>query len=79
MDTTGDGGGDGSLTLERLTYQADVEVDLADNGRMELDSDWPDIRGAEPSLNERSTTHVDTGTYSRHVIGDTDQGIEGNR
>ncbi len=49
------------------------------NGDMELDSDWVDIPGNAPTANVRSTAHVNTGTYSRQVVGNAaGQGIQSN-
>lgn len=77
VDTTGDGTPDGSLTLQRLTY--DRGTQLAVNGDMELDSDWTAITGAAPSINQRSSTQKHGGTYSRRVVATQNgQGIEGN-
>ncbi len=80
VDTTGDGSVDGSLITQRLAYTFDSDpVELAVNGGMENDSDWTDIEDAEPTTHERSTTQVNTGTYSRHVVAaNADEGIEGN-
>ncbi|MEO8609542.1 MAG: RHS repeat-associated core domain-containing protein [Chloroflexota bacterium] len=51
---------------------------LAVNGGMEADSDWSAISGAVPTTNERSTTQVESGSYSRRVVaGAANQGIEG--
>ena len=50
---------------------------LAVNGGMETDSDWTDISGDEPDVNQR-VPRADTGLYSRHVVASAaDQGIEG--
>lgn len=79
VDTTGDGSADGSLMMQHLTYTFDSDpVELVVNGGMENDSDWTDIADAEPTTNERSTTQVDTGTYSRHVVtANAGEGMEG--
>ncbi|MBA3867563.1 MAG: PD40 domain-containing protein [Anaerolineae bacterium] len=81
VDTTGDGVTDGSLTLEDVTYTLQA-TELTVNGGMEADSDWTAITGAAPAVNARSTTQVDSGTYSRHVQvtspSPANQGIEGD-
>jgi hypothetical protein len=78
VDTTGDGSPDDALILEELAYVLQGD-ELAVNGTMELDSNWTNISGAVPQTNQRSTTQVDTGTYSRHVVTNAvGQGIEGN-
>ncbi|MEZ4672578.1 MAG: RHS repeat-associated core domain-containing protein [Anaerolineae bacterium] len=55
----------------------EVGADLVVNGSMELDSDWTNV--GTPTTNQRSTTQVDSGTYSRRLVASAaGQGIEGN-
>lgn len=76
VDTTGDGTGDGSLTIEQVEYTLN-ETERAVNGGMEADSDWTAV--GTPTTNARSTAQVDSATYARHVVTDAaDEGIEGN-
>jgi len=59
-----------------LSSEVDSKVgeQLVTNGDMELDSNWTDY--ASPTTNERSTTIVHNGTYSRHVVSDViDKGV----
>jgi len=65
-------------TIEALSYQFAAPVQRAINGDMELDSSWTNISGAAPTTNQRSTTQVYSGTYSRYVeMNAAGQGIEG--
>jgi hypothetical protein len=67
-----------NITTEVLNYQFAAPVQRAVNGDMELDSSWTNISGAAPTLNQRSTTQVYSGTYSRYVEANAaGQGIEG--
>lgn len=50
-------------------------ADLAINGGMEADANWYGVN--TPSVNERSTTQVDSGSYSRHVVAGAGSGIQG--
>jgi len=77
VDTTGDGSTDGPITLESLDYLYDYVIEVDINSGMEADSDWSDIVGAVPTTNQRSTTQVDSGSYSRRVVASgAGQGIE---
>ena len=68
------------ITLEELTYQNNVQLDLAVNGGMELDdTSWRVLPGvaAETTVNEQSDVDKDSGTYSRYVEAVENQGVEG--
>jgi len=61
-----------------IGYWDDVSVkqdDLVLNGTMELDDNWNDV--GSPTTNERSTTQVYAGTYSRKCVADaTSTGLQ---
>jgi RHS repeat-associated protein len=76
VDTTGDGTVDGPITVKNLAYTMQG-VELAVNGGMEADSDWPGISGAAPTTNIRSSAQVDSGSFARYVEAALNNGIEG--
>lgn len=77
VDTTGDGTADSPITVKQLTYTMQA-TELAVNGGMEVNGNWPSILNALPTMNAWSTTQVDTGTHSRRVVTNAaNRGIEG--
>jgi RHS repeat-associated protein len=77
VDTTGDGSPDTPITIKHLSYMLQG-TELAVNGGMELTSSWTNISGAAPTVNQRSNTQVDSGSYSRRVVTNAaNRGVEG--
>jgi hypothetical protein len=68
------------ITLEKLSYQSNIQVDLAVNGDMAADDDsWQVLPGANASTttNARATDPVAPQNFVRHVSAANGQGIEG--
>ena len=65
--------GECEFYVDTVSITTTGEVDV--NGGMELDTGWSGV--GTPTTNERSTTQVDSGLYSRHVVtGAADEGVQ---
>lgn len=64
----------GTMLFDEVTLE-EVGAELIVNGTMALDSNWSNL--GNPSLNERSTTQVHSGTYSRKWANNTPAGSDG--